>query len=258
MRRVRVIPTLLISRDRGGLVKGVRFKRHVYVGDPINAVKVFNDKEVDEIAVIDIDATREKRPPDLAWIQEICSEAFMPLAYGGGITRAEQVTEVLRCGAEKVLINTTAATSPHVLEAAAKRVGSQSVVAAIDVKKVMLRGNRAMIACGSKDTGRDPVTLAKQCERAGAGEILLTSVDREGTRDGYDVELIRAVAKAVHIPVVANGGAGKVSDFAAAVRAGASAVAAGTMFVFIGSQRGVLINYPSPKELHQFFEEVSR
>lgn len=258
MRRVRVIPTLLVSRARGGLVKGVQFKKHVYVGDPINAVKVFNDKAVDEICVIDIDATRERRAPDFDWIQEICGEAFMPLAYGGGVTRIEHVKEVLQRGAEKVIINTRAITSPELFSEAAKIMGSQSVVASVDVKKTLLSGYKVHTDCGTRNTGLEPVALAKRLESAGAGELLLTSIDREGSLAGYDLELLRKVTAAVRIPVIASGGAGKVDDFVSAVRdGGASAVAAGSMFVFIGRHRAVLISYPPAAEFERFFRAVS-
>ncbi len=256
-RRIRVIPTLLISRERGGLVKGVGFKKHVYVGDPINAVKVYNDKEVDEIAILDIDASRKQAGPDFSWVEEICSEAFMPLAYGGGVTRVDQVVELLRRGVEKVIVNTSAAQSPQLLTAASKLAGSQSIVAAIDVKQVFLRGQRAMILSGTKDAGHEPLALAKRCEDAGAGEILLTSIEREGSRSGYDLALVRTISHSVKIPVIANGGAGTIEDFSRAVRAGASAVAAGTMFTFVGSKRGVLISYPAPEELESFFASVA-
>jgi len=257
VRRIRVIPTLLMSRSRNGLVKGTRFRDHVYIGDPINAVKVFNDKGVDEIAILDIDATREKRGPDLRWIEEVCGEAFMPLAYGGGIASVEQAKEVLRRGAEKVIVNASALRSLDFVREAAKVLGSQSIVVSIDVKRTLLSGQRVFGACGTTDARIDPTDFAVQVAAAGAGEILLTSIDREGTLGGYDIELLRRVTSVVRIPVIASGGAGTVEHFVAAVRdGGASAVAAGSMFVFMGRRRGVLLNYPSTDELQRFFRSA--
>ena len=257
MRRIRVIPTLLMSRSKGGLVKGKRFKKHVYVGDPINAVKVYNDKSVDEIAILDIDATRDRRPPDFVWLQEICSEAFMPLAYGGGVSSLDHVRAILQRGAEKVVLNSAIAGSFRLVSEAAKLAGSQSVVVSIDVKRSLLGQYRVFTHCGSQDSGMDPVIFAKRAEEAGAGEILLTSIEREGSMAGYDVELLRRVTAAVHVPVVANGGAGRVEHLIAAVRdGGASAVAVGSMFVFIGKRRAVLISYPEPAELRRLFESA--
>ena len=247
-----------MSRERGGLVKGVQFKKHVYVGDPINAVKVFNDKCVDEIVILDVDATRMGRPPDFEWVSEICSEAFMPLAYGGGISTLDHVKELLQRGTEKVILNSVTSRSLTLVSEAAKIAGSQSVVVSIDVKKTLLSGYRAFTHAGTRNTHRDPVGLARSVQDAGAGEIILTSMDREGSMSGYDLRLVEQVAKAVRIPVVANGGAGSVDHFVPAVRdAGASAVAAGSMFVFLGKHRAVLISYPDSADLQRFFGAIS-
>lgn len=257
MRRIRVIPTLLMAQSRGGLVKGRRFRDHVYIGDPINAVKVFNDKGVDEIAILDIEATREKRAPDQAWIEEVCGEAFMPLAYGGGIASVDQAKEILRRGAEKVIVNASALRSLDFVREVAHRVGSQSVVVSIDVKRTLLSGQRVFAQCGTRDTGLDPIDFAVRAAAAGAGEILLTSIDREGSLGGYDIDLLRRATSAVPVPIIASGGAGTVDHLVAAVRdGGASAVAAGSMFVFMGPRRGVLINYPSPAELERLFQSA--
>ncbi|MEO0469615.1 MAG: AglZ/HisF2 family acetamidino modification protein [Bacteroidota bacterium] len=247
MRRIRVIPVLLLKK--GGVVKSVKFKNHKYVGDPINAVKIFNEKEVDEIAIIDIDASRENRAPNIAQIGEIAGEAFMPLAYGGGITKLDEVKEILYQGAEKVVLNASALQRPELIEAAAGQFGSQSVVASIDVKKTLFGKQKVYGDCGSKNTKRDPVEFARQMESAGAGEIFLTSIDRDGTFEGYDLGLIQRVAEAVSIPVIACGGAASVDDFRMAVESGASAVAAGSLFVFHGPHRAVLINFPEPDQL---------
>ncbi|MBS1659709.1 MAG: imidazole glycerol phosphate synthase subunit HisF [Bacteroidetes bacterium] len=247
MKRIRVIPSLLIQR--GGLVKSIKFKDHKYVGDPINAVKIFNEKEVDEIVILDISATAERRPPDLAQIKDIAAEAFMPMAYGGGITRIEEIRELISAGIEKVVLNTSAVTNIQLITAGARYVGSQSVVVSIDVAKNLFGKYQVYVQNGSKKTGLDPATFAKQVEEAGAGEIILNSIERDGTRKGFDTELIRQVSSAVSIPIVAVGGADTVDDFAEAVKQGASAVSAGSMFVFQGPHRAVLISYPSQTEL---------
>ncbi len=252
MRRVRIIPILLL-RDNG-VVKSVQFKRHVYVGDPLNAVKIFNEKGVDEICILDIDATAKRRGPDLGLVGEIASEAFMPLSYGGGLTTVDQMKAVMQQGVEKVVLNTSALERPQLVSEAARVFGSQSVVVSIDAHRGLFGGYKAHGQNGTKASALDPVAHAKRMEQAGAGEIVLCSIDRDGTFMGYDLELVSAVAHAVDIPVVACGGAGKVDDFIAAVKAGASALAAGSMFVFVGKHRAVLINYPREQELQKLFE----
>lgn len=240
---------LLIQKN--GLVKSVRFKNHKYVGDPINAVKIFNDKEVDEIVILDISATAEKRKPNILQIKEIASEAFMPLAYGGGITKLDEIKELVTSGVEKVVLNTAAVQQPDLIKQGAEWVGSQSIVVSIDVKKNLWGKYKVFTMNGTNNTGLDPVEFAKQVERSGAGEIFLNSIERDGTFEGYDLQLIDAVTKAVHIPVVAVGGASSVDDFGKAVAHGASAVAAGSVFVFQRPHRAVLISYPSQKELKE-------
>ncbi|MBN9379442.1 MAG: imidazole glycerol phosphate synthase subunit HisF [Chitinophagaceae bacterium] len=249
MKRVRVIPALLIQK--GGLVKSVRFKDHKYVGDPINAVKIFNEKEVDEIVILDISATAENRPPNITQIKEIAGEAFMPLAYGGGITKLEEIRELISAGVEKVVLNTTAFVNPQLVSEGARYIGSQSMVVSIDVKKNVWGKHKVFVQNGSKNTGVDPIVFARQMEEAGAGELILNSIERDGTFGGYDTELIESVSKSVNIPVVAIGGASTVDDFARAVQHGASAVAAGSMFVFQRPHRAVLISYPSQPDLKE-------
>ena len=249
VKRIRVIPVLLIQKN--GLVKSVKFKNHKYVGDPINAVKIFNDKEVDEIVILDISATAEKRKPNILQIKEIASEAFMPLAYGGGITKLDEIKELVTSGVEKVVLNTAAVQQPDLIKQGAEWVGSQSIVVSIDVKKNLWGKYKVFTMNGTNNTGLDPVEFAKQVERSGAGEIFLNSIERDGTFEGYDLQLIDAVTKAVHIPVVAVGGASSVDDFGKAVAHGASAVAAGSVFVFQRPHRAVLISYPSQKELKE-------
>lgn len=247
MRRIRVIASLLINN--GGLVKSIKFKNYTYVGDPINAVKIFNEKEVDEIVILDISAARDNRPPNINQVKEIASEAFMPLGYGGGITKLQEIKELINAGVEKVILNISAFKNPGLISEAAKFIGSQSIVVSIDVKKNIWGKYKVYINNGSKNTNIDPVAFAKQMEQAGAGELLLNAIDRDGTFGGYDIELISLICSNVSIPVVAIGGASTVNDFAQAVQAGASAVAAGSMFVFQRPHRAVLISYPSQKEL---------
>lgn len=247
--RIRVIPSLLLHK--GGLIKSVQFKNYKYVGDPINAVKIFNEKEVDEIAVIDIDATRDNRPPNIEAISEIASEAFMPMAYGGGITTLDQIKKILFNGFEKVIINKALHTNLSLITQAANLVGSQSVVASMDVKKSLFGGYKVYTDNGKNAAKTSPVEFAKQVESAGAGEILINNIDADGTYNGFDAALIQSIASQVHIPVIAIGGAGSVEDFAKAKQAGASAVAAGSMFVFQRPHQAVLISYPTQKELKE-------
>lgn len=249
MKRVRVIPVLLIQD--GGLVKSVKFKAHKYVGDPINAVKIFNDKEVDEIVLLDISATAKKKTPNIGIIKEIASEAFMPVGYGGGITTLTEINELIKAGVEKVILNASAFQNRQLIIEAAKYVGSQSVVVSIDVKKNMWGKYLVYVHNGSENTRVDPVEYAKRMQEAGAGELLINSIDRDGSFEGFDLDLIKTICSSVTIPVVALGGAATVDDFSQAVHAGASGVAAGSMFVFQRPHRAVLISYPSQKELKE-------
>lgn len=252
----RVIPCLLLKDN--GLVKTVKFKDPKYVGDPINAVKIFNEKEVDELLFLDITASVRGGRPSFKMISEIAGECFMPLAYGGGIRSLEDIKELFSIGVEKVSINSYAAENPSFVRAAAKAFGAQSIVVSLDVKKNLFGGYEVRTHGGSRNTRMDPVTVARQMEEAGAGEIFLNSIDRDGTRQGYDIELIRKVTSSVNVPVIACGGAGKIEDFAEAVkRGGASAVSAGSFFVFYGKHRAVLITYPSLKELEGIMNQES-
>jgi len=219
------------------------------VGDPINAVRIFNEKEVDEIVIIDIDASRDNRPPNYSQISEIVSEAFMPVAYGGGISGIDQLKKLFSIGIEKVILNKAIFKNPQLISEAAGLFGSQSIVASLDVKKLRFKGYRVFADNGTNDTGLKPVNFSKEMESLGAGEILLNSIDRDGTYKGYDTELISLVSKAVSIPVIALGGAGSLEDFKLAQQHGASAVAAGSMFVFKRPHQAVLINYPDERDL---------
>jgi cyclase len=237
----RVIPVLLLSH--GGLVKSVRFRDPRYVGDPINAVRIFNDKQVDELILLDIRATVEDRAPDEAAIEEIAGEAFMPIAYGGGVKDLSSATRLIQLGVEKVVVNTAAIERRQDVRAIADRLGSSTLVVAIDASR---RGLEWEVVShgGSRRTGIDVRSHAEAMATLGAGELFLNSIDQDGTMEGYDLDLVRTVAGAVDVPVVASGGAGSLQDLATVVRAGAAAAAAGSMFVFHGRHRAVLITYP--------------
>lgn len=256
MIRPRVIPCLLLQ-DRG-LVKTVKFKNPKYLGDPINIVRIFNDKEVDELVFLDIKATPENRPPAFDQLRNITSECFMPLGYGGGIKSMEDVRQLLSIGIEKIILNTSSVENPALIRAVADHAGSSSVVISIDVKKNIAGKYEVHTHCGRKGTGLDPVKHAVEVEKLGAGEILINSIDRDGMMEGYDLELVRRVSEAVGIPVVACGGAGNTRHLRDAIKlGGASAAAAGSMFVFQGPLRAVLISYPDPQEIKSLLEEQS-
>ena len=248
MIRPRVIPALLLKGQ--GLVKTVKFKDSKYLGDPINIVKIFNDKEVDELIFLDITATNEKRHPPFETLGKITSECFMPLGYGGGIRSIDVVKTLLNLGIEKVILNTIAVENPEFVTEVADYAGSQAVVVSMDVKKGFLGKYEVVTHSGKAGTGLDPVRHAQEMEKRGAGELFVNSIDRDGTMQGYDLDLIRRVADAVNVPLVACGGAGNIQHLAEVIQqGGASAAAAGSMFVFKGPLRGVLISYPSQEEL---------
>jgi cyclase len=249
----RVIPCLLLRGS--GLVKTVHFKDPTYLGDPRNVIKIFNEKEVDELVLLDITATDDGRDPNYDLLLELTGECFMPLAYGGGIKNLRQIETILKLGVEKVSINASAVENADLITRAARAFGSQSIVVSIDVKRKLLGKYEAYIRGGKQKTGLDPVSLAKRMENAGAGEILLNSIDRDGTMQGYDLEILRKVTDAVQIPVIACGGAGSIDDLGSAVKqGGASAVAAGSIFVFHGRHRAVLISFPKRQDLERIFQ----
>jgi imidazole glycerol-phosphate synthase subunit HisF len=252
MFRARVIPCLLLRGS--GLVKTRKFADPVYIGDPLNAMRIFSEKEVDELVVLDIEASRLGREPDYELIAEIAGEAFMPVAYGGGIRTLAQVRQLIRCGIEKVVINSITAESTDVIRAAADQFGSQAVVGSIDVKKTLLGGYKVMIKSGSVELKTKLDEHVRKLVGAGVGELFLNSIDRDGMMQGYDLELIRSVAQSVKVPVVACGGAATLAHLADAINlGGASAVSAGSMFVFHGKHKAVLISYPKPDELKKLF-----
>ncbi len=252
--RPRIIPTLLI--DEGNLVKTKRFRNPNYLGDPINAIKIFNEKGVDELCVLDISASKKGRAPGMDLLRNMATEAFMPLSYGGGITTFEQIKEIFYMGFEKVVLNTSLVQDFDLFERAAAYFGSQSIVASIDYKKGLGK-ETCYIMDGTQKSRFTPVELAVKAEKLGAGEILLYSIDRDGMKKGYDLKMISEIARHVQIPVIACGGAAGLKDLKSALDAGAHAVAAGSLFVYFGSRDAVLINFPEERELIQsnIFEE---
>ena len=249
IRRARIIPTLLID-GRGRLVKTVKFGNRTYIGDPINAVRIFNTKEVDEIVLIDIDATRERRAPNYAALEDIAGEAFMPLGYGGGIRTLDDVARLYQCGIEKVILSSALHDGPALIEGVAARYGAQAAVVCLPVKKKLLGGYRVVLGGGVSALGETPQACAAAAAAAGAGEIIVYAMDRDGTFSGYDLDLLSRVARSVAVPVVACGGARNLDDLRGALlEGGCSAAAAGSMFVYQSQQRGVLISYPPQREL---------
>lgn len=247
MLSTRVIPTLLVDGQR--LVKGIHFKSHRYVGDPLNAIRIFNEKEVDELMLLDITATRRRTTisPDL--VKRVSTECLMPITVGGGVNSVACAKDLLNLGAEKICLGSAIYENPVLVTQIADAFGSQSVICSLDVKRHWRGGYHVYSHSGYTKLCRNPVEVAIQVEDLGAGEILLNSIDRDGTHDGYDIDLIQRVANAVKIPVIALGGAGNLTHFAPAIRSGATALAAGSFFVFHGRRRAVLINYPCRREI---------
>lgn len=242
MLRPRLIPVLLLQG--AGLVKTRRFKNPIYVGDPINVVRIFNDKEVDEIVVLDIAATAPGRGPDFDLVGRLTGEAFMPLCYGGGVRSLDTMRKLFRLGVEKVCLNTAAHDDPELVRRASREFGRQSVVVSIDVKRRFFGRREVMLEGGRRRTRLDPAEFARSVESAGAGELLLNAIDRDGTREGYDLDLLERVVAQVGLPVILCGGAGELAHFRAALARGAAACAAGSMFVFQPRTGAVLITYP--------------
>lgn len=247
--RPRLIPCLLLSE--GNLVKTVRFKDPTYLGDPINAVKIFSEKCVDELCIQDIEASKNGREPDFALLKDIASEAFMPLSYGGGVTTLEQAARLFHMGFEKIILNTSLIERPELISQIAERYGVQAVVASIDVKQDLFKRYHCVTKDGIAAASETPLALALKAQRLGAGEILLNAVDRDGMMQGYDLKLIKSVAGELSIPLIACGGAKDASDMAKALHeGGAHAAAAGSMFVYWGALKAVLINAPTEEQLY--------
>lgn len=244
MHRARVIPCLLIRRNC--LVKTKKFRDPFYIGDPVNAVKIFSDKEADEIVVLDIDASKNGSEINYQLIEEMAGEAFMPMAYGGGVRTLSQIRQLIRLGIEKVVINTAAAESINVIREAADVFGSQAICGAVDIKKNLFGGYKLCVKSASVDVKRSLDDHIDDLVAAGAGEMFINNIDRDGTMAGYDLKPILGITSKVNVPVVICGGAGSVEDLSQAIREGnVSGVAAGSMFVFYGKHRAVLINYPT-------------
>jgi len=257
VRRVRVIPTLLLDSS-GAIVKTVNFKKRTYIGDPINAVKIFNAKGADELVLLDIDATRLHRPPNINLLENIVSEAFMPVAYGGGIRTVEEISSIFSCGVEKVILSSVAINSTSIISEAAAKFGAQSIVVCIDVGTSFFGKKRVFVNGAKTNTGREPVATAIEMVYAGAGELLINSIERDGTYKGYDFKVLSAIAEAVAVPVVASGGAAGLEDMVRAVaESHCSAVAAGSMFLYKGPEKGILVQYPPEEKMQrELYEKV--
>ncbi len=258
MLRPRIIPCLLVKN--GGLVKTVRFGQPKYVGDPINAVRIFNEKEVDELVVADIDATAHSREPDYKMIANLAAECRMPLCYAGGVKTPEQIERIIGLGVEKVAISSAAIQSPGLIAESSKRVGNQSIVVVMDVKKTgLLRRYELFTHNGTRATGLHPVEFAKRTEILGAGEILVNSIDQDGDMKGFDLALIEQVRNAVSLPLSVLGGAGSLGDIEGLIKLhGIIGAAAGSLFVFKGKYRAVLINYPTRDEKNALVAAAGR
>jgi cyclase len=243
MLRPRIIPCLLVH-DKG-LVKTVQFKAPKYVGDPINAVRIFNEKQVDEIMILDIDATSDGREPDYQMIENLAAECRMPLCYGGGVKTVEQAQRIFSLGVEKVAISSEAINNPWLITEIGNRVGSQSIVVVLDIKKGNNGNYEIWTHNGTKNTGKDAVEFSKLVESIGVGEIVINSIDNDGMMKGYDLDLIAQIRSVVHIPLTALGGAGNLEDVGELIkRFGIIGASAGSLFVFKGVFRAVLISYP--------------
>lgn len=248
MFRPRVIPTLLLKNK--GLVKSIKFKDYRYIGDPINAVKIFNDLKADELVFLDILATGERRTVSLDFVKNVGEEANMPFAVGGGISTIKDIGEIIAAGAEKVVIGSAAVTNPGFIRQASNTFGSSTITVCIDTRKNLFGKNKVWTHNGRKQSPFSPVEFAQLMEEQGAGEIIIQSISNDGMMEGYDLEMIKQISKAVSIPVVAAGGAGNMEDLRLAhSKAFASAMAAGSMFVYHGARNGILVNYPERVQL---------
>ena len=253
MLRPRIIPCLLLH-DKG-LVKTVNFKSPKYVGDPINAVRIFNEKEVDELAFFDIDASVLNREPDYVLIEKLANQSRMPLCYGGGVMSVEQAQRIFSLGIEKIALSSAIIENPQLITQIAERVGSQSVIVVLDIKKKLLGGYEIFTHNGKKATGINPIKFAKEIELLGAGEIIINSIDQDGVMKGYDMNLIDKIAESISIPLTVLGGVGSLADIEKVIdKHGVIGVAAGSLFVFKGPYKAVLINYPNQDEKNKIFK----
>jgi cyclase len=256
MLRPRIIPCLLLHNN--GLVKTVQFKNPKYVGDPINTVRIFNEKEVDELMIIDIDASVKNIEPDYKLIEKLARECRMPLCYGGGVKTLEQANKIFTLGVEKIAISSVVLSNPEIVTAIADRVGSQSVVVVLDIKKTS-EGYEIYTHNGIKSTRKNAIELASEMQRLGAGEIVINAIDQDGMMNGYDFELIRTIRKIIHIPLTVLGGAGTLTDISDLIKEhGIIGASAGSLFVFKGIYRAVLINYPNYEEKENIYKLTSK
>jgi cyclase len=254
IRLPRIIPILQLSKRQ--FIKTIRFRKRTYVGDPMNILRIFNDKEADELVILDIDAHRSGRGPDTDYIKQVAAECFMPITYGGGITRLKQADELFAAGVDKICLNTSAATQPELITSVADKYGAQAVVVSIDVRKKLFGTYTAVIQGATRNVRLKLTDYVHRCQEQGCGEILVNSVDRDGTMSGYDLDLLATVAQHSSVPVVACGGAATNSDLHSAIKdAEVAAAAAGSMFVFQGPHRAVLISYPKRHKLEAIFNE---
>lgn len=250
MLKNRVIPCLLISQD--GLVKTKKFKNPKYVGDPINAVKIFNEKEVDELIVLDIDASKFNHEPKYELITQLSSECFMPLTYGGGITNIDQAKTIFSLGVEKISLQTSTYKNINLISQISEKFGTQSVIASVDIKEDWLGRKKVFFSAKNKFLDIAWQDYLKMIVKSGAGEILINCIDHDGVMQGMNLKLIKEASELTSVPIIACGGVGSLKDIKEAIRAGASAVAAGSFFVFSGPYRAVLITYPTYKKLEEF------
>ncbi len=250
MLKARVIPCLQLIDD--SLVKTVKFDNHGYIGDPINTVRIFNELEVDELCFLDIRASVQNREPNIELLHQIADECFMPLSYGGGVRSFEVAQKILSIGFEKIVLNTCAYRTPNVVKKISEHFGTQAVIGSIDVKKSMWGKYHVYINDGTEKLSIDPVQWAQKLEELGAGELLVTSIDRDGTWSGYDIDIVKKISQSVKVPVIANGGAGNVKHIGDVVKNGhASAAALGSMVVYQKKGMGVLVNFPDKHLLEQ-------
>jgi cyclase len=253
MLRPRIIPSLLVQNN--GLVKTVNFKNPKYVGDPINAVKIFNEKAVDELAIFDIDATVLGKEPNYSLIERLASQSMMPLCYGGGVKTVEQAQRIFSLGIEKIALSSAVLQNPKLITEISDRVGAQSVIVVLDVKKKLLGGYEVFTHNGKKATGINPFKFVEEAQRLGAGEIVINSIDKDGVMKGYDLDLIAKVREKITLPMTVLGGAGSLQDIEKVIDVhGVIGVAAGSLFVFKGPYKAVLINYPTQVEKNKIFK----
>lgn len=249
--RSRIIPALTV--DFEALVKTTKFRRPKYVGDPLNAVRIFNEKEVDELLFLDITATRDKRQPNYRLIEEIAGECFMPLSYGGAINSVEQAKNIFKLGVEKICLQNSVMQEPSLISKLADLFGSQSIMVSIDIKRNIFKKPKVYNYLTRKLIRKTWLEVIHECVERGAGEVLLNDVDRDGTLSGPDVGLIRDASRAIEVPMIAMGGASNLSDISEMIKAGASAAAAGALFVYHGPHKAVLITYPTNDEIDNLF-----